>query len=92
MIICHKDMELDDRINVAAILKFLSDTRQAAYNLSRDTSALLPAYERAEEAYRQFTDDFGIEYREVFDAVEYASKRQAAGDALYEDWKRPARP
>ncbi|NTF17073.1 hypothetical protein G6L37_01345 [Agrobacterium rubi] len=87
MIIDHKELDLDERMNVAAILKYLADTRQAAYNAAKDMPILTPAYERAEEAYRIFTEEFGIDPRPVFDRDEYSAQRQAAGDALYENWK-----
>jgi len=86
MIASHKDLDLDDRINVAAILKFLSDTRQAAYNLAKETPLLSPAYERAEQSYMAFTEEFGIDPRPIFDPDEYRASRQAAGDELYENW------
>lgn len=91
MIINHKELNLDDRISVAAVLELLSKTRQAAYNVSKDTPILLPAYERAEDAYRTFVEEFDIEFRPVFDVDEYSAARQAVGDELYEHWKAPDR-
>lgn len=90
MIVRHNELDLDDRINVAAVLKFLLDTRQAAYNLAKDTPQLTAAYERAEDAYRTFVEEFGIDPRPVFDREEYCAERQAAGDQLYENWKAPS--
>lgn len=91
MIANHKELDIDDRINVAAILKFLSDTRQAAYNVAKDTPLLTPAYKRAEEAYQIFAAEFGIDPRPIFDSDEYCAERQAAGDELYENWTPPHR-
>jgi hypothetical protein len=92
MIVRHSELDLDDRINIAAILKFLSDTRQAAYNLAKETPQLETAYDRAEEACRTFTEEFGIAPRPVFDREEHCAERQAAGDELYANWKAPSRP
>lgn len=89
MIVSHKELELDDRINVAAMLRLLADTRQAAYNAAKDTPFLRATYERAEEAYRIFTEEFGIDFRPIFDKDIYAAERHAAGDPLYEDWTPP---
>jgi hypothetical protein len=91
MIVRHNELDLDDRINVATILKLLTDSRQAAYNLAKETPLLTPAYERAEDAYRAFADEFGIDPRPVFDREEYCAERQAAGDQLYENWTVPIR-
>lgn len=91
MIVRHSELDLDDRINVATILKFLSDTRQAAYNLAKETPLLAGAYDRAEEAYRAFAEEFGIDPRPVFDREDYCAERRAAGDQLYENWTAPIR-
>jgi hypothetical protein len=87
MIFNARELDVQDRLRVVAVLDAFKTTRQIAYDMAKEMSILTPAYDRAEEAYRQFAEEVGVEPTPVFDADDHAATRQAADDALYENWK-----
>lgn len=81
--IANQKAHFDDWCRIIDVLATMKKTRQIAYNNAKDTPALAPWFERANDAYLELCETIEVTPEAVFDNQAHIAKMIAAGDRLY---------
>lgn len=81
--IANQKAHFDDWHRTIEVLATMKSTRQIAYNNAKETPALTPWFERANDAYLELCAAIEVTPEPVFDHEVHIAKMIAGGDRLY---------